>query len=69
MADFIAMGGYAQFVWSAFGIWFACVIFNIVSARRKIRVSLEQAAVAAARHRHRQSRKNKQSKLRADNEA
>ena len=57
MAEFIAMGGYAQFVWSSFGLWFACVIFNIVSARRKIRVSLEQAAVAAARQRHRQARK------------
>jgi len=62
MADFIAMGGYAQFVWSAFGLWLACVIFNIVSARRKFRVSLEQASIAAARHRHRQARKSKQDK-------
>jgi len=53
MEDFLAMGGYAQFVWSAFGAWFACVIYNIVSARRKIQVSLGHAAIAAARHRHR----------------
>ncbi len=53
MAEFLAMGGYAQFVWGAVGIWLACVIYNIVSARRKIRMSLGHAAIAAARHRHR----------------
>jgi len=58
MADFLAMGGYAQFVWSAFGVWFVCVIFNILAARRKMRSSLEHATVAAARQRHRQNRKN-----------
>lgn len=57
MDEFFAMGGYAQFVWSAFGFWLACVVFNIVSARRKIRTSLEQAAIAAARQRHRKNRK------------
>jgi heme exporter protein D len=62
MAEFLAMGGYAQFVWSSFGFWLVCVIFNIVSARRKIRASLEQAAIAAARQRHRRKR-NKDRKL------
>jgi heme exporter protein D len=62
MAEFLAMGGYAQFVWSAFGFWLACLIFNIVSARRKIRASLEHAAIAAARQRHRQKR-SKERKL------
>ena len=57
MSDFLAMGGYAQFVWGAFGMWFACVIFNIVSARRKLRVSLGYASIAAARQRHRQQRR------------
>jgi len=63
MADFLAMGGYAQFVWSAFGVWFVCVVFNIVSARRKMRSSLERATVAAARHRHRLNRKNQARKM------
>ena len=57
MTDFLAMGGYAQFVWSAFGFWLVCVIFNIVSARRRIRMSLEKAA---ARQHHRMNRKSKQ---------
>lgn len=56
MGEFLSMGGYAQFVWSAFGFWLVCAIFNIVSARRKIRSSLEHAAVAAARQRHRRQR-------------
>ncbi len=60
MADFLAMGGYAQFVWSAFGFWLLCVIFNIVSARRRIRISLERATMAAARQRHRLARKARQ---------
>ncbi len=60
MADFLAMGGYAEFVWGAFGCWLVCMIFNIVSARRRIRWSLEQAAVAAARQRHRMARKKQQ---------
>jgi heme exporter protein CcmD len=62
MTDFLAMGGYAQFVWSAFGVWFVCVIFNIMAARRKMRSSLERATVAAARQRHRLARKNQASK-------
>ncbi|MAF84539.1 MAG: heme exporter protein CcmD [Gammaproteobacteria bacterium] len=60
MAEFFAMGGYAQFVWGAFGIWFVCVIFNIVAARRKFRISVERATMAAARHHHRTTRKMKQ---------
>jgi heme exporter protein D len=63
MTDFLAMGGYAQFVWSAFGVWFVCVIFNIVAARRKMRSSLERATVAAARQRHRQTRRNQTRKM------
>jgi len=60
MDDFLAMGGYAQFVWSAFGLWLVCVIFNIVSTHRKFRISLEHATAAATRQRHRMARKAKQ---------
>lgn len=59
MAEFLAMGGYAEFVWSAFALWLVCMVFNIVSARRKIRASLESATVAAARQRARAARKMK----------
>lgn len=57
MSEFLAMGGYAEFVWSAFGCWLVCVIFNIVSARRRMRAALARAAVAAARQQQRQARK------------
>jgi len=57
MQEFFAMGGYALFVWSAFGFWFACVIFNIVTANRRIRLSLQRATIAAAQHHHRDARK------------
>lgn len=49
MAEFLAMGGYAEFVWSVFGLWIVTLAFNIVSARRKVRNSLERAAMIAAR--------------------
>ena len=49
MAEFLAMGGYAEFVWSVFGLWIVTVAFNIVSARRKIRASLERASLNMAR--------------------
>ncbi|MGH8227013.1 MAG: heme exporter protein CcmD [Steroidobacteraceae bacterium] len=31
---FLRMGGYAQYLWPAFGITFAVVILNIIWARR-----------------------------------
>jgi heme exporter protein D len=35
LSDFLAMGGYASYVWSAFGItFFAMVILLVVSVRR-----------------------------------
>jgi len=37
MADFLNMGGYAEFVWSAFGITAVTIIANIWSARRRFR--------------------------------
>jgi heme exporter protein D len=45
MSDFLDMGGYAAFVWPAYGLTFAVVILNIVWARR----ALSRARAAARR--------------------
>lgn len=34
MQEFFAMGGYAAFVWPAFGITTAVLVLNVVTARR-----------------------------------
>lgn len=43
MNEFLAMGGYAEFVWPSYAIAFAAVIVNIVWARRAHRRALEEA--------------------------
>jgi len=45
MIEFLDMGGYAFYVWTAYGIVIAGLILNIVWARR----SLQQARQAARR--------------------
>lgn len=42
MREFLAMGGYAEFVWPSYAIVFAAVIANIVWARRACRRALEE---------------------------
>jgi heme exporter protein D len=37
VAEFLRMGGYAPFVWSAYGIWAAVMLWIIVSARARHR--------------------------------
>jgi heme exporter protein D len=37
MRDFLAMGGYAQWVWSAFGLAVVVLVVNVVMARRRYR--------------------------------
>jgi heme exporter protein D len=57
MGEFLAMGGYAQYVWTAFGVTFLIVIGNVVAARRRWRMTRDrlsrrverQATRAAAR--------------------
>ena len=44
MDDFFAMGGYARFVWSAFGITAAIVALNIFAARRRFRRTRDAVA-------------------------
>lgn len=38
-AEFIAMGGHGKFVWSAYGITFAVLAFNLVFTLRRLRKS------------------------------
>jgi heme exporter protein D len=53
MQEFLAMGGYAAFVWSAFGLTAAVLVVNVVSARRRLRSAEERARLRAARAQHR----------------
>jgi heme exporter protein D len=43
MNEFLAMGGYAKFVWPAYVITFVAVFANIYAARRAHRAALEEA--------------------------
>ncbi len=45
MIEFLAMGGYAQYVWPSYGLVIAAIVLNIVWARR----ALAQAKVDARR--------------------
>ncbi len=60
MAEFLAMGGYAGYVWGAFGLAVVTLIFNVLSARRRMRVVLEKATLNRARHVNRARRKRAQ---------
>lgn len=43
MNEFLAMGGYAAYVWSAFGLTFAVMILNVIAANRQHRKALHAA--------------------------
>jgi len=49
MADFLAMGGYAPYVWSAFGISLAVLLANVLAARRLEKVTRRRLALRLAR--------------------
>lgn len=44
------MGGYAAFVWGAFGVTAVVIVMNIVSARRRMHSVWQQLALRAARN-------------------
>jgi heme exporter protein D len=48
MSEFFAMGGYAEFVWSSFGLTALIMVFNVFFARRRLRVSLERVTMRIA---------------------
>ncbi len=43
MEDFLHMGGYARFVWPAYGLGFLVIVWNIWAALRLQRDALERA--------------------------
>jgi heme exporter protein D len=49
MAEFFAMGGHGPYVWSAYGITLAVLIWNIWSAGARWRRKLRQAATDPGR--------------------
>jgi len=49
------MGGYAAFVWSAFGVTAVVIVVNIVSARRRMRSVWQQLVLRAARNSQRRT--------------
>lgn len=42
MAHFLAMGGYAQWVWSAFGLTVIVLIGNVIAASRRYGHAVER---------------------------
>ena len=42
VSDFLAMGGYAAYVWSAFGISFAAMLILLVSSVRRSKQLLHE---------------------------
>jgi heme exporter protein D len=44
MTEFLAMGGYAGYVWTAYGITLTVLVFNIWAARRLRDRALRRAA-------------------------
>ena len=52
MSDFLQMGGYAEFVWSSFGLAAATLVFNVISARKRLRLTLEKIAMRSSPRNH-----------------
>ena len=48
MEDFLAMGGYARFVWTAIGLTAAVLVLNVWSAARRFRKVRRDIAMRAA---------------------
>lgn len=51
MSDFLHMGGYAPYVWTAFGVTMLVLVWNVVAALRRVtstRVRLRQRILRRA---------------------
>ncbi len=51
--DFLAMGGYAEYVWPAYGLTLMVIVINMIAARRRLRSVHDLLALKAARARRR----------------
>lgn len=49
MSDFLAMGGYAQWVWSAFGLTLLVLVANLIAAAHRYRQAIERLRGQAER--------------------
>lgn len=49
MTEFLAMGGYAKYVWSSFGITAIVLILNLLAARRQLRQTRERLELRLVR--------------------
>lgn len=49
MAEFLAMGGYAQFVWTAFGVSAIVLVANVIAANRSEQAVRRKLAMRLAR--------------------
>ena len=43
LGEFLAMGGYARYVWPSYGLVIGAIVLNIVWARRALRKAQAQA--------------------------
>jgi heme exporter protein D len=49
MSEFLAMGGYAKYVWPAFGITAIVLIINLLAARYQLRQTRERLQLRLVR--------------------
>ncbi|MCL4780448.1 MAG: heme exporter protein CcmD [Gammaproteobacteria bacterium] len=49
MSEFLAMGGYAKYVWPAFGITAIVLVINLLAARRQLRQTRERLQLRLVR--------------------
>lgn len=49
MSEFLAMGGYAKYVWPAFGITAIVLVLNLLAARRQLRQTRERLQLRLVR--------------------
>lgn len=49
MSEFLAMGGYAKYVWPAFGITAIVLVVNLLAARRQLRQTRERLQLRLVR--------------------
>ncbi len=49
MNEFLAMGGYAKYVWPSFGITAIVLVVNLLAARRQLRQTRERLQLRLVR--------------------
>jgi len=52
VTEFLNMGGYAAYVWSAYGICAAIMFWNVFAARKESRATLRRIKQRLAQHEH-----------------